>query len=64
MRTSVHVFETTGIVNVKIWQYFHPDDQSIWSSVTPKLHKCITIKKYIEYSRNDIIALMTDVMAC
>ena len=36
--TSVHVFETTGIVTVKIWEYFHPDDQSIWSSVTPKFH--------------------------
>ena len=35
MITSVHVLETKATVTVKIWEYFHPDDQSIWSSVTP-----------------------------
>ena len=46
MITSFHVFETKAIVTVKILDYFHLDDQSIWSSVTPKFHKFITVKIY------------------
>ena len=44
--TSVHFFETKAIAIDKILDYFHRDDQSIWSSVTPKFQQCITIKIY------------------
>ena len=45
------------IVTDKTWDYFHSNDQNIWSSVTFKFQQCITIKN-IEYSRNDIVASM------